>query len=67
LLQHEIDEAEHGPARTITQEGIWMKRIRHTVVTILRDIEVAVIRLSGRPRPALARVPSRRPAPRERR
>jgi hypothetical protein len=44
-----------------------MKRIRHTVVTILRDIEVAVIRLSGRPRPALARVPSRRSVSRHRR
>lgn len=39
-----------------------MKRIRHTVVTILRDIEVAVIRLAGRPQPAPARVSSKRPA-----
>lgn len=35
-----------------------MKRIRHTVVTILRDIEVAVIRLAGRPQPAPARATS---------
>ena len=42
-----------------------MKRIRHTVVTILRDIEVAVIQLSGRARPAPARVTIRQPGLRQ--
>jgi|GEM_PF-5537235 len=36
-----------------------MKRIRHIVVTIKRDIAVAVIRLSGRVRPAPVPVPTR--------
>ncbi|HYI15318.1 MAG TPA: hypothetical protein VEX37_08005 [Thermomicrobiales bacterium] len=44
-----------------------MKRIRHTVVTILRDIEVAVIQLSSRAKPAPARVAIRQPKPRQRR
>jgi hypothetical protein len=44
-----------------------MKRIRHTVVTILRDIEVAVIQLSGRAIPVPARVTIRRPGPDQRR
>jgi len=44
-----------------------MKRIRHIVVTILSDIEVALIRLSGRLRPAPARATSKRSAPRQRR
>ena len=44
-----------------------MKRIRHTVVTILRDIEVAVIRLSGRAQPAPTRVANSQSGPRQRR
>ncbi len=55
------------PAHEIQLEGIWMKRIRHTVVTILRDIEVAVIQLSGRAKPAPARVAIRQPKPSQRR
>jgi hypothetical protein len=51
----------------IELEGFWMKRIRHTVVTILRDIEVAVIQLSGRVRPALVPVPTRQPGTSRRR
>ena len=51
----------------IELEGNRMKRIRHTVVTILRDIEVAVIQLSGSVRPAPARVAIRQTQPRQRR
>jgi hypothetical protein len=51
----------------IELEDIWMKRIRHTVVTILRDIEVAVIQLSGRARPAPVPVPTRQPGTSRRR
>ena len=44
-----------------------MERIRHTVVMIRRDIEVAIIRLSGRASPAPALAASKRPAPDQRR
>ena len=37
-----------------------MKRIRHTVVTILSDIEVAINRLFGLKQPAPARVTTRK-------
>lgn len=44
-----------------------MNRVRHTVVTILRDIDVAIIHLSARVGPQPVRVPITRTGPRPRR